>query len=536
LTLNDGETGGFNTAYAPIDKDEYDRDQAIARAIRTCLGTGKFTGRKASLVICGEDTLIQHQRVTMDGDEVDEAELKRKVHKELCLNNACDIDNSYTRYLQAGKIFERNEHKEELILVVVGRLVIERYLKICEGLKLEVQSINAEPYALQRAIVGFGPPEWMEGAATAVLNVGESKAELLIIRNSELTFVRTLPLGIDKFMQSVASKMNFGPEEVEKITAAMDAGRMVDETVIEAIKPAVRLEMETLCSEVLTCFRYFSFTYNRESVDKLVVVGNAPTQLVDKKFLEDRLGVTVHFWSVDKPKNVANWKGSLAQLPDEYVALAGVGVDEKEKVKTPIDFLPPEVTERREQIKTNKIRIACAAGAIVLMGLFYWKSEQRLWALNSLNKVCQDRSNQVEANKNEVSLIQTKSQIYITREEDLSTTVCPILPTRVLAEIVRVAGSGISLVDVQGDFIHGTQRITSGRRKQQPSVLPSDSPLFLLNIEGKAASSEDVTLFVERLKETGAFSSIREEGFWDDQSPDSNQKKFTIKVTVGEGK
>ncbi len=534
--FHQGAIAALNSESVTIEESDSDRDRAVAKSIAYCLSKGEFKGRKAVLILSNEEVLIEHQRVPVGPDEGAGSDIEARLLEELRLSNTCDMDNSFTRYLPLGEVYERHERKEELLLMVVGTEVIDRYIKVFKSAHLTLHRIAVEPFALQSAALRFCPVEWMGENPTGMINIGETKIDILILHKGQVAFVRSLPLGVEKFTASIARRMSIDEEGMARIVHAMGNGGSVNETVEKAVKAAVRPDMELVASEIITCFRYFSANHNREPVDRLIVVGSGAAQLAGKNFLRDRLDVPVLFWRDDLP--VAGDGNPLSgnRLDDEYVSLAGLAADEFAGVKQDVDFLPEEVETRRLRKKVNRLRTVYLLLTLCLIAMFYSKASQRLTRLNSLNDMFVSRSNLLQMNTKAVDQLKTLSSNFVDRESQLSMTVCPVLPSRVLAEIVCVAGPGISLGMMSADFSYDTRHEAYGKKgKKTRQVTDHANPRLFLTVVGKAASADEVSLFVERLKKTGAFSSIRDEGSWDVLRNNSDQKQFTIKLTVGEG-
>lgn len=534
--FDQGTITAFNSETATIEDADADRDRAVIRAIAYCLGKGEFKGRKAALVLSGDDVLVEHKRIPLNGEDGAPVDVETKLLEELRLGNSCDIDSSYMRYLPLGEVYERHERKEELLLMVVGAEIVNRYIKIFKGAHLNLHRIAVESFALQSAALRFCPVEWMSQNPTGMINIGESKVEILIVHKGRVAFVRSLPLGLENFTASIARRMSIDEEGMARIVHAMGNGGQVNETVEKAVKAAVRPDMEFLASEIVSCFRYFSANHNREPVDRLIVVGSGAAQLAGKNFLGDRLDVPVLYWRDDLALEGEGNPLAGNRLDDDYVSLAGLAADEFSGVKQDVDFLPEEVEVRRLRKKVNRLRTVYLMLTLCLIGMFYFKSEQRLTRLNSLNDMFVNRSNLLQMNTKAVDQLKTLTSDFVDRESQLAMTICPVLPSRVLAEIVCVAGPGISLGSMSADFSYDTKQVAYGKKgKKTRQVADHANPRLHLTLVGKASSADEVSLFVERLKKTGAFSSIRDEGSWDVTRTNSDQKQFTIKLTVGEG-
>jgi type IV pilus assembly protein PilM len=539
IRSNQGKPVGFNTESIPIEGSGDEGDRAITKALRAGLKKGNFRGRKAVLCLCGEDVLIQHQRIKVeDGEEIgddiiDGAGLSEKIKHELRLHSAFDAKDATIRHIPVGEVYERHERKQEMILVIVKRTLIDRYLKIFNGLRLSLIRIGAESFTVQRAVSSFCPKDWTSDAPTGVVNIGETKAEILVIREGKVAFVRSLPLGLDKFTESIARRMNIDKEGMARIVGAMEEGRDVNDSIKKAVRAAVRPEMEFLSAEVQTCFRYFSVNNQNTAVGQVVVFGNGTTLLAGKEFIEERLHLPVHLWEKEMRGAGEGADGLDAHLEDSFVSLAGLAVEDASGEGAGIDFIPPEIEEKRTRRKINQLRAVYLVIVLALMGTFYLKSGQRKGVLNNLNQMYQSRCDLLQMSSGKVEKLRVTTGEFEKLEKKLENTASPFLLTRLLAEITCVSGLDISLTRLETAYSFGRMEIIKNKKKE--TVIDYSRPVVAITVQGFALDSDDVSEFVDRIKKTGAFSTVRDEGAWNAQQASGVVlKQFTIKLAVGE--
>ena len=103
--------------------------------------------------------------------------------------------------------------------------------------------------------------------------------------------------------------------------------------------------------------------------------------------------------------------------------------------------------------------------------------------------------------------------------------------SRILAEITRAAGEGITLNQFKLQKViqkKGRERSEKKGEGQKRSIVT-----YQIHIEGLANNSDDVNFFVENLAATKAFSSINDEGFADEVMRELNLKSFSLTLMVG---
>lgn len=508
-----------------------DCDSEVAGAIQACLAGGAFKGRTVILCLCGDDVLVHHQRVMVDSDEAGRGAMEKRLHQEMRLSVNCDMDSAYTRFLKVGTVKERSEQKEELILVVVKREVVDRYLKILESCKLIPSGIRVEPFALHNAFRCFCPEEMVRGPANALINLGESKTDVIISNEGRPVFVRSLPLGVEKFTKAIARKMNIDRDGMGRIVGALGKGPRVNEIVKQAVLSAVRPDLEYLCSEIMTCFRYFYTTFNGENIGSLIIPDSAAANLLNIGFLQERIGIPVHLWNSGFPDREGGDGEGVNFVEADFAALTGIAAGELDGAMPPIDFLPEGVAEARNRGRINKIRAACLGTAFLLIGTFYCKSEQRQTVLSDLQQMCMQRAEVIQGNSKRVELL-TGDLVKLHKErEELSGAVCPFLLSRVLAEIAQASPQEVSITKISTEFSYHNKVILVGKRKK--TVQDLSKPVLNVTVEGHAEDDGEVSTFVERLRATGAFPDIDDLGSWNVRGKESTLKEFTLKLVVG---
>jgi len=160
------------------------------------------------------------------------------------------------------------------------------------------------------------------------------------------------------------------------------------------------------------------------------------------------------------------------------------------------------------------------------------KSGERVAVLSNLNRMYQNRCSLLDVTVREVKTLDAETRTIRECGEKLKETASPVLATRLLAEAACVAGPNISFNRITSSYSFASKVILLGKRRKKVPDL--SRPVLLLTIEGLALNADDVSSFVERLKKTGAFTSIRDEGSWDLRQSGMELKQFTIKLAVGD--
>lgn len=500
---------------------EFDRVKAVTHAVQACLSAGEFRGKQVALCLKGEDIYIQHQRMVLDtkGDS------QNKIKEELRRNISFNLDKAEIRFVATGRVYEQSTFRDELILMVADREVIEKQMASLAALKLQVIRIGAEPFGLMRAMLSFPPQEFSNEEVTGFLNVGASKSELVVTREGHLVFSRSFPMGGEKYTQAITEKIELDQKSAARLKEGMSRGDEINGTLRAAALQAARPVTEELCTEILSCFRYYSSIFNRESVSRLVITGDEVGALIDTQMLSDRTGTEVHAWSAEawfKPEKVLTMKKTF---DSGFTPVVGIALDSSE---LGIDFMPPDVTEKTKQKKSTLLRASSAMIFVLAIVLIFAVTQKRKKKLSLMRDMVVNRCNMVENKNIEVeSLSNTEKELE--QKLILLEEVEPKVRTsRIVAEVARAAGRGIYLKT----FNMNKTKIVKPRRSEDEPPEP-DRYSYMLRINGLAESMDDLVGFEEKLIFSKAFSTHKLNSFEDIAVGKRILTSFSMTLTLG---
>jgi type IV pilus assembly protein PilM len=191
----------------------YEPDQVGAALAELLRGAG-FKGRKAVISVGGQSSL-----------EVRVIELPQMKDDELRRAIALDLDR-HIRFPPQGTIHDfcriqppdapPDQTAQEVLLAVAQEELVNGHLGALRKASVQPTAIDVECLALTRALVNAAGNGYGRGTV-AVVNIGASLTEIVIVHDGLLRFVRSLPLGGDSFTTAIGQGFIVESSEAEDI-------------------------------------------------------------------------------------------------------------------------------------------------------------------------------------------------------------------------------------------------------------------------------------------------------------------------------
>ncbi|WP_051276586.1 type IV pilus biogenesis protein PilM [Desulfovirgula thermocuniculi] len=155
---------------------------------------------------------------------------------------------------------ENRSGQQNVLLVAAPRELVYRYHHIFRRAGLQIVAIDLQHLALWRVFHGpFGHPAH-NGGVRAVLNLGLSFSQFIILRGQELAYLRSLPVGLGE-----VRAFSYGGEdatvEIER-EAAFTAEEAGGQNLLEALMREVRRSLD-----------FYQLQEREYPVEELVVTG-----------------------------------------------------------------------------------------------------------------------------------------------------------------------------------------------------------------------------------------------------------------------
>jgi type IV pilus assembly protein PilM len=248
----------------------------LAEALRQARRDAGFTGPRTVSVLPADQTQSKNLRMpALPGDE-----LAAAVRWEAAERMRIDADRSVVQHLQAGVIHQGDQERLELIVLATRLDDVQQHLQTLRDLGLRPEAVDARATALCRAL-SAGDEASRDDRPHVVLDIGQRRTQVLIVRGGAIQFYKTIEIGADRLDAELSGRLGLPLEIARSLREAVAAARLApaDTPLLagqshgrEAVLGAMRDGMNELAREIGLCLRYYGVTFrgNRPTHGKVV--------------------------------------------------------------------------------------------------------------------------------------------------------------------------------------------------------------------------------------------------------------------------
>ncbi|MBW3538208.1 type IV pilus assembly protein PilM [Candidatus Parcubacteria bacterium] len=209
-----------------------------------------------------------------------------------------------------------NDNELEVLLVAAPNTSTAKYANILEKAGLEVVVLEANAMAVARAVV---PPSDL---AVIVLDMGNTSSDLTVIYQNSPRLMRSIPVGGNTFVQSVAQNLGLDRTQAEQFTYRFGLTQTkLEGQVFRAVKPSI----DQLVGEIQKSSKFFLGRYEGVKLEKIVLTGVTSSLPELPAYLATATGLPVEIgnaWvNVAYPASIQD---KLMSASSQYAAASGL--------------------------------------------------------------------------------------------------------------------------------------------------------------------------------------------------------------------
>jgi type IV pilus assembly protein PilM len=297
-----------------LDEEGEAKSKFVISAIKQMLGKGDFRGR--SVVSCLSNDKLEVTSLRLAETETDRIE--EALRKEVTRRFGMDPDTDALNYVLAGNVRHGDETKSEFILFAADSQTIRKHIEMLEAAGLKPVGIDTVPCALFRSFERSLRRQEDKERTAVFVDVGRRFTTVVFGRGGEISFVKQILIGGEKFDLEIAAKLGVSISEAEilrgKLRAekqtngagnlcAADPSSMADAPTVHAqqldtstrqvMVDAIDLVAEELAREISLCFRYYTVTFRGKRVERAVISGGEAYEEILLNVIRRRLSVEI---------------------------------------------------------------------------------------------------------------------------------------------------------------------------------------------------------------------------------------------------
>lgn len=330
LLIDDGQISVYAADETRIgtdpDGDEQARRHAIISAIKRILAKGNFLGK--NVVSCLPSGKLRITSIRLA--EADPEAMERSLRKEAAQRFGLDPEKDAMDYLVAGSVRQGDEVKNELILFATDDETIKDHIEMLEDAGLRPVAIDPIPCALFRS---FGRSlrrqEDLERTVVFV-DVGSRFTTVVFGRGREISLVKQIPIGGERFVQQIATKLGVSTSEAETLREALrgekdpssvesnvsesqvaEGQQAIDASTRDMIADAASSVAEDLAREISLCLRYYTVTFRGARVERAIFAGGGAYEETLIDVLRRQLVVEIEMAEPLRGCDLSSRRGSM---------------------------------------------------------------------------------------------------------------------------------------------------------------------------------------------------------------------------------
>jgi len=289
----DGDTNG----------DAEERRRIVISAIKQMLARSNFHGKSVVSCLPNDKLKITSLRLA----EAEMGEIEQFLRKEVSHRFGLSSDRDLINFLVAGSTRQGDEIRKELILFAADDETIKGHIDMLEEARLRPVAIDAVPCALFRSFERLLRRQEDKERTVVFVDLGSRFTTVVFGCGGEISFVKQMQLGGEKFNHEIAAKLGISIKEAETLRENLRRERSVSGTCLEngrnenhidaltrqAVVDAIGLVAEELAREISLCFRYYTVTFRGKRVERAVFSGGEAHEGILLDVLRRQLAVEI---------------------------------------------------------------------------------------------------------------------------------------------------------------------------------------------------------------------------------------------------
>ncbi|MBI5810333.1 MAG: type IV pilus assembly protein PilM, partial [Deltaproteobacteria bacterium] len=241
---------------------------AVTGLIMEIIRSQRIGGRFAAAAFPGNALTMRHIYLP----SMPEKDLKEAVRWEIRKELTFPANELLADYVLAGGAAKTEANMLSIIAFAAKKSDADDITSAVKNAGLELRAIESVPTAL---LAAFNINNiWEDGVNYAMLDIGENRSTLAILKDRRLNFVREISFGGVDLTVAAAEASNKEASEAEEYKAAHG---MTAEAGEDGDKVTKRLSgcVEGLCSELHRSFDYYQAQFREGAVGKLFLSGGS---------------------------------------------------------------------------------------------------------------------------------------------------------------------------------------------------------------------------------------------------------------------
>lgn len=253
--------GKTDIAHGAIEDGIVKRPDEIVDSIRQLFKANKIKEHNVAISIGGYSVIVKK----IDVPTMAAAQLQDTIRSEAEQYIPFDINDINLDYQILGEN-ENNPNLMSVLLVAAKKEMIGEYIDIVQMAGLTPRIIDIDAFALQSI---FEANYKLQDENIALIDVGNSKTSINIMKDNSSAFMRDVSLGCNQIDKKISSAIGCSIEEAEQIKR----GDKTDKISAQDLQEIISSVISEWSSEIQRAFDFFYSTYPDDHINRIVLSG-----------------------------------------------------------------------------------------------------------------------------------------------------------------------------------------------------------------------------------------------------------------------
>lgn len=243
----------------------------------------------------------------------------------------------------------------ELVVAISRKDQIEERINLIQSAGLKVSTISASPIALFNVYLYNYTPD---SELSAIVNIGADQTDIVIQKEGQLHYARTIPTGGDIITYDLQRKLKIDMQEAKRIKeqeATLYPGEegSTDERLI-IIQKTLIIGLNQILSELNASFKFFFKKHTQlkdRQIKKIYLSGGTSLLKGIDRFMSEQLDAPVELLNPLSKIKIAPGRGEqrIRNIASSLAIGIGLGLQDLDLAPIKINLLPQRMKEKREK-------------------------------------------------------------------------------------------------------------------------------------------------------------------------------------------
>lgn len=325
--------------------DEEEKLERKQEVLQTLLKEAKVRAKKTVTAVPGQSVFTRNRPLP----PVPEYKVTQIVKYEIQQQIPFSLDQIALDYQVLGRT-EAGGY--DVMMAAIKVDVVEKHLEILRKVKRSIEVVDVSPIAAYNWLRHTG--EFGEdGQCIALLDLGATTTDIVIQKDNQFKFTRSLHVGGNDITAAISSNFNMAYHDAERLKRDKGFAPTGDTKRDGRGGEVIGQALNRLVGEVNRSFAYFRSQPGGGPVNRVIVTGGGACLRNIIPYLQRQLGIEVRIAQPLAGIAVSPKANEASEHPEQACVALGLALRCCETVPIQINLIPPrvlEVARRKEQV------------------------------------------------------------------------------------------------------------------------------------------------------------------------------------------